>query len=190
MGFIRFLAGSLFCASCWTRHVSATDSSTTYQLPTGGSLHVEVTRQQGPAGIPSASSTGHFSGASMSFAGPSGSLGAFPVTTSVEMQGNEPPIIPEQAKGGVGYFSSSYERSGSFSGAEAPRPKSQILYGWVPDVTEGATLHTQNMEELNNALRSRAFVTKLWSKPFSCLAIRCEAKLGLLHASRRVPGPH
>lgn len=159
MGSLPFLVGALFCASCGMGHVYATDNTRTYTLPGGGTLAVQIERQASGSPV----QTAGYSSGSMSFAGPSGSSGGYRITSSVNVSGDQPLIVPEVATGGTGYFASSYERSESKAPAPRPRTETHILYGWVPEPEEGVSLQALNAEELNSSLRNNAFVQKLRS---------------------------
>ncbi|KAL8274826.1 hypothetical protein Esti_001232 [Eimeria stiedai] len=160
MGRFGILTGVLFSVSCGLNRVYASDEAKTFSLPGGGTVHI----QSGPA----SSVYQQQNGPTMNFPSAEGFSGGYRVTQSADLEGLsvEAPIVPEQARGGTGYTTGSYERptGASMAGSrwgEAPRPKNQILFGWVPEVDEQATLETLNAEELKNALQNHSFVTKL-----------------------------
>ncbi|CDJ32084.1 rhoptry neck protein 2, putative [Eimeria mitis] len=103
-------------------------------------------------------------GASMSFPGASGSYGGFSITHSADIRSGEVPILQQErvVTGAAGVAAAFEHITPQF--AAPPVSKSQIIYGWVPDPEATTTsLEALNAAELNNALRSAAFVNKLRS---------------------------
>ncbi|KAL8425205.1 hypothetical protein Efla_004280 [Eimeria flavescens] len=159
MGKLGFLGGVLFCASSGVHLAFSSETTKTYNLPGGTTVHVTTTT------VPAAPAVQTHFGPSMVFSSSFGYSGGFPVTQSTQLQGDqvEKPITPEAAQGGTGYTQGSYERP--FSKVFGPpRPTRQILYGWIPDVDQQRSLQELNNQELREALMNHKFVNKLRSK--------------------------
>ncbi|XP_022587366.2 rhoptry neck protein 2 [Cyclospora cayetanensis] len=116
------------------------------------------------------SPTGTFGG-SGSFGGPSVS---FQTPHTIEIQHVTQPFNPVISVGGIGYTGGSYESPGFATSSAISRPTNRIVYGWVPE-PQSASLQAMNIEELNSALRSEAFVQALRSR--SQIDVRCNIPL-------------
>ncbi|KAL8453585.1 hypothetical protein Emag_001804 [Eimeria magna] len=188
MGRFGILGGVLFSVSCGLNTTYASDPAKLFSLSGGGTVHIQSGAQ--PAAyqlqngsvespiVPEAArggtgyTTGSYErpslGGTVSFPSAGGFSGGYRVTQSADLPGDsiEAPIVPEAATGGTGYTTGSYERP-SLSGArgrDPPKPRNQILFGWVPEVDEQASLEALNAEELRNALQNHSFVNKLRNK--------------------------
>ncbi|KAL8434678.1 hypothetical protein ACSSS7_002995 [Eimeria intestinalis] len=183
MGRLGILGGVLFSVSCGLNSVDASDAKL-FTLPGGGTVNIQTepySQQNGSvenliSPERATGGTGYTTGSyerppmsnTMSFPSAVGFSGGYRVTQSADLPSDlEAPIVPETSRGGTGYITGSYERPPAWSGAgggEPPRPKNQILFGWVPEVDEQASLETLNAEELKNALRNHSFVNKIRTK--------------------------
>ncbi|KAL8445732.1 hypothetical protein Emed_005414 [Eimeria media] len=196
MGRFGILGGVLLSVSCGLTTIDASEPAKLFSLPGGGSVHIQTAAQPGafppqnggvePLIVPETArggtgyTTGSYDrpglGGTMSFPSAGGYSGGYRVTQSADLPSDfvESPIVPEVAKGGTGYTTGSYEApslAGGGRGREPPKPKNQILFGWVPDVDEQASLEMLNAEELKNALQNQSFVNKLRTKAiteYSC----------------------
>ncbi|CDJ57288.1 rhoptry neck protein 2, putative [Eimeria maxima] len=152
-----------FFATAASASAAAGPESKTYNLPSGGSLHIQVSRDVLPPTATTATSSSFSYGTPLSIPGATGSYGQYILTDNVEYRSGEVPILQQAtgaaaaaATGGPSFLPSTFISSG------APLPTSQIIYGWVPDPDAAtSSLASLNAAELNNALRSPAFVNKL-----------------------------
>lgn len=161
MGVARLLAGAFLCASCGFHRIDAADAPpqpATYTAPSGTTRGVRIITEAQPSSSAAniIVSSGFSSGASMAFPGAPGSSNGFRIARGVELRVGEAPQATTRGENTAMSFHPTTIGTGA-----TPRPKTQVLYGWVPEPRLDVSLAQQNLEELKSALQSRAFVLRL-----------------------------